>query len=41
MASSAFNKWWADHREARQKIGIVGLPNGVRTKATSTGELAL
>jgi phosphatidylglycerol lysyltransferase len=41
MAYRAFNKWRADHREARQKIGIVGLPNGVRTKATSTGELAL
>lgn len=41
MAYRAFDKWRADHREARQKIGMVGLPNGVCTKATSTGELAL
>src|SRR6266516_7102588 len=41
MAYRAFDKWRADHREARQKIGMVGRPNGMCTKATSTGELAL
>jgi phosphatidylglycerol lysyltransferase len=41
MIHQALNKWRADHREAGQKSGMVGLPNPVRGKATSTGELAL
>jgi phosphatidylglycerol lysyltransferase len=41
MVHQALNKWRADHREAGQKGGMVGLANPVRGNATSTGELAL
>ena len=37
----ALQQWRAPRREAQQKSGIAGLPNLVRDKATSTGELAV
>jgi len=41
MVHQALNKRRAAHLEAQQKISMAGLQNGLRSKAASTGELAL